>query len=208
MIGSGLCHGPGCTRVQTVPYWCSERCQLNWDRQVAGLAPVKPWPTSGYASPITHAGGFLIPAVERARPEIQPPREVTYSGTASSVMADILRVYERVSAAPPPGPFKVTRDQWQALRSANAPETAWAVGGPVAYGVPVVMVDTEEESTPHLLTQQKRPPGVPEGVGPQLLTEAWSRESTSGAKFPQVAPEDPQVGFLSRWFRRVFGRTT
>jgi hypothetical protein len=35
VTGEGLCHGPGCTRVQTVPYWCSDVCQDRWNRGCA-----------------------------------------------------------------------------------------------------------------------------------------------------------------------------
>jgi hypothetical protein len=79
MIASGRCHGPGCRETAVVEYWCSERCQLNWDRQAAGLAPVTPWPLPGYVSPVTRAGGFLTPAAARSLTAIQRDLETRFA---------------------------------------------------------------------------------------------------------------------------------
>lgn len=41
-IGSGRCHGPGCTQTAKVEFWCSEACQARWDRQLAAADPPRP----------------------------------------------------------------------------------------------------------------------------------------------------------------------
>ncbi len=256
MISSGRCHGPGCTQTARTEFFCSEVCQLNWDRQAAGLAPVKPWPPSGYVSPVTRAGGFLIPAVERAAPEIQrgierllvdalnvdhiqtplPPRpEATYSGTASSVMEDILRAYDLIEAMPAPEPVRLTRSQLDQLREHCPPPREPVPSGAIEtlIGHRIELVELEEDSTPYQLGFRRGAVETFEGDGPEFeeLPPALDGDSEERVcrtltlpngdtellrRFPEpkgaisraaYAP-DPSRGWLSRVFDRLFGRTT
>lgn len=205
MTSSGRCHGPGCTQTARTEFFCSEVCQLNWDRQAAGLAPVKPWPPSGYVSPVTRAGGFLTPAAARSLTAIQRDLETRFAealavdhvqtpptvpatvavdgevtrDTAPSMVEAIQRAAEMVRGmTPPPEPVKVTREQWAALRAQSPTYPPWAAPSTLS-GVPVVLVDDPADAT------------FPSDL----------------AANPQVAP-DPTRGWLSRWLDRLFGRTT
>lgn len=134
MIMPGRCHGPGCQREARVEFFCGESCQAAWSRQHAGPT-VNAYVPPG--RPITSA------------PPISAPE-------ASSVMEDILRAYDLVRDVQPPGPVKLTREQWHSLRSSQPARTEWELGaiGGLLSGVPVELVATVEESTPYLQAQR------------------------------------------------------
>ena len=87
----------------------------------------------------------------RSRSEAPAPTVLPPTGT--DIWASIERVAAGISDAPPPlvEPVKLTRSQMDALRPRGE---VWSPpSGVVAplLGVPVVEVDTVEESTPYLL---------------------------------------------------------
>jgi hypothetical protein len=127
------------------------------------------------------ASGWLTAAVEEARPEVEAAfaeaveqTAVTIPAPSTDPMEDILRAYEHIEQVAPPEPVKVTREQWAALRAQSPTYPEYARPN-LLSGVPVVLVDDPADAT--------FPP--------------------DGAEFPQVAPKDPQVGFVRRWLDKL-----
>jgi hypothetical protein len=165
-IQSGLCHGPGCRREAVVEYFCGERCQAAWDARWGKSLPDDFW--RPLAAAFTTAGGYTVPAPQ-----------------SSPTLDDLAELARRIPPVEVPTPIKLTHGQLNAVRLASPTYPEYARPSTFA-GVPVVLVDTVEESTPY---QQAR---------------------DRGAAYPQVASEDPQVtrGWLSRLLGRMYGRGT
>jgi hypothetical protein len=179
----GLCHGPGCRREQTVPFWCSERCQEAWDARWGKRLP-DDWrtlPDAFTTAPaFTTAGGYTVPA----------PRPVF-------TMDELAHYYRLLEPPEPPESVKLTREQFEELRAASPTYPDYAQRS--TFGdVPVVLVDSLEDSTPYLHELARFSRAV----------EANRLLVSTGAEFPQVAPENPQVarGWLGRWLGRMFGK--
>lgn len=230
MIGSGRCHGPGCTQAVKVEFWCGETCRVNWDRQALGLSLLPPDTDVAWGSP-----GFFTQAVADAMPEVQRRIATAMDQTLAdvrqtrivheppgSLYEDIVRLYERMTDAPPVEPVKLTAQQLATLREHTAEPSRWQVGpslGPLG-GVPIEIVETEEESTPYL-ERRKRFQRATREAGRHM---PWLPAGMSLA-FPQVEPGEPlpanpqvgdnnrrsevgERGWLADLLHRLFGRSS
>jgi hypothetical protein len=198
-----LCHGPGCRREQTVPFWCSARCREAWDAQHAGVDLAR----RGAGGVFDAARDRILAAMEDGCPLCPPgdvPITVAIEGnvvrdSAPSMVEAIQRAADLVREMAPPSrePVKLTREQFEELRAASPTYPDYAQRS--TFGdVPVVLVDSLEDSTPYLHELARFSHAV----------EANRLLVSSGAEFPQVASEGPQVarGWLGRWFGRMFGK--
>ncbi len=70
------------------------------------------------------------------------------------MLADIREMYARLGDIKPIEPVKLTREQWDWLKTRVElkPAAGWDFGGlgSPLFGVPIQIVPTAEESTPHI----------------------------------------------------------
>ncbi len=178
---TALCHGPGCRNPQTVPYWCSEVCKARWEARWGKRLPDE--------GPSGMLGAAFRAAADQAIVELALTTQMPQPGeptTWDEVREQILRLApaQPVEVAP----VKLTREQFESIRAASPVYPEYARPSTFA-GVPVVLVEALEESTPFQLAC--RDAGLP---------------ASTDAASVQVAPEDPQVAAERGWLSRVLGR--
>lgn len=160
MITSGRCHGPGCTNPAVVEFFCCEAHQAAWAKQFV-VVPPSPFLLGAIAERMPVVREAVQAEMDRVVADIhtQVSQQQIVHTAPGSMVEDIQRAYELVRDVEPPEPVQLTRSQFDALQAANPPlGGGYPVDGALCglLGVPVELVDTVEESTPHLLAERRR----------------------------------------------------
>lgn len=177
------------------------------EQWAAAIAAVQPEIAERFAATIrVDSPAAVLAAVE-------PPAD-------APTLEDVVQAIGTLPQFEPPEPVKLTPEQFSSIRRATTDPSRQlygdALGSPL-FGVPVELVEREQDSTPYL--EQRRRLA-------RALRAASCRQLTANgdATFPQVAPGElldvnPQVadnsrrsepgepGWLGRAFHWLFGRT-
>lgn len=213
VVVTGLCHGPGCREDAKTGPWCGTACEAKWHRQFHWLYGdgEAPEPVmvrlieEDDGAPEEHLTSALRAAVEVDQQDLehrfveamnqQPAPPPLLTRPASSSVEDIQAAYAMFGDLPRREPFKLTREQRDALLTDTpSGRVAWRVDGSVLdlMGVPIELVEWEWQSTPYRLWCERN-----FGPGSEQVSAAVD------AAYPLVASTDQQVAQSGwrAWFR-------
>lgn len=220
MIGSGRCHGPDCTKPAVVEFWCGEVCQGRWNAQAEGRT--EPHPTSAdLAAALAVGEQFrdvdLAPFRDALDRTVRALAEVSELPAGlvdpeAPTSADSIRVAWRDPELPAiSSRLAALADIPPAMLAVDVP---FYPGARMAAEVELLNARLRTVFRDHAeaaVAEAQRRANSSFSTYAQAVESMWSDPpefASANAASPQVAPKDPQVGFLGRAFHWLFGRTS
>lgn len=201
---SGRCHGPGCTQTAVVEYWCGERCQHVWAAQFGD-------PTPKMSRVRLDAAVARLDAEDAADARAASAR-VTVRLTSTPVEV----IDDPDEASTEPSALRLLVDNVPPAMLAIGASTLGA-GAAIAKAAEVERLNDRlrrafPDHADEALAEARRRAHSSFATYAQAVESMWSYPpefASANAENQLVASHpDPSRGWLSRWFDRLFGRTT